>query len=182
MAGTLISAGTSVLGSVAGSAVSSIFGGSSASDATTAAATAADPFASQRAQYQPMLQQLVTNPNSVLDTAESKYLQEQGMNSVNAGAGASGMLNSGNRLLALQKEGQGLAATTYQQQFNNLATLSGATSGSSATSAQILANQASSQASGASALGGSIGNLITSGLNTAANSLGQTQEDTFFGS
>ena len=127
-------------------------GGNSGS---AAAAHEASPFDTQYSQYQPMLKQLVDDPSSVMDTNYTQFQEKQGINAVNAGAGASGMLNSGNRLSALEGYGQGLASTSYQQQFQDLALLSGAGAGSPGTAGQILQGQnASNQGGIASGLGG----------------------------
>jgi hypothetical protein len=48
------------------------------------------------------------------------FQQRAGEAGVNAGAAATGMLGSGNQAIALQKQGQGLADTTYQNYVNNL--------------------------------------------------------------
>jgi len=90
----------------------------------------ADPFASQRPQYQNMLSQLLTSP-----TSSSAYnaLNTSGMNlglsAVNRGAATSGMLNAGNRLTSLMNYGSNLGAGNYFNLANLLSNL--AMSGSS---------------------------------------------------
>lgn len=110
-------------------------------------AQVADPFSSQRPQYQAMLQAFMADPanraanngnaagvqsalgrmTSLLDDPSSLEKQpgyqwglSQAMEGVNRGAGASGLLNSGNRLTALQDRGQGYAQGWQQQIWNEL--------------------------------------------------------------
>jgi len=49
----------------------------------------------------------------------------QGLESVNRGAAASGMLGSGNRLVDLMDYGQGLASTEFSNEFSRLAAMAG---------------------------------------------------------
>lgn len=49
-----------------------------------------------------------------------QFRLSQGLEGVNRGAAKSGMLDSGNRLAALQAFGQGMASTEYQSQFQRL--------------------------------------------------------------
>lgn len=49
-----------------------------------------------------------------------QFRLSQGLEGVNRGAAKSGMLDSGNRLAALQAFGQGTASTEYQSQFQRL--------------------------------------------------------------
>lgn len=137
------------IGGAVGGAIGSALGGGQSGSATSGptqgntAATAADPFASQRQQYQPQLQSLMaagpgdtglssaaamTQPGYNMSVQDPSYQfqMQQGTAAVNMGAAASGLLNSGNRLAALEQYGQGLASTTYNQQLQNNLAVGGA--------------------------------------------------------
>jgi len=111
-----------------------------------AAAAAADPFASERDAYQVDLKKLMTGKFDPTDPSY-KWRFDQGMEAVNRGAAASGLLNSGNRLAQLQDYGQGQASTEYANQFSRLSQLAGANVGSPAAAGQIIqSNQANTAA------------------------------------
>jgi len=172
--------GTAVAGSVAGSVVSSALapsGGSSGG--AQQAANAADPFASQRGQYQDMLSKLINDPSSITKTPGYNFGLQQSQNAVEGSAAASGMINSGNVLNALNTNAQGYAATQLNNQELLLAQLAGANIGSPGTAGQILQsqNQANQQAAGT--LGSQVGGAVTTGLNTAINSSGSYSGNPF---
>lgn len=205
--------GSALIAPIVGGVVSSALGGSSSSN-TGQAASAADPFASQRSQYQSMLQQMMTGgatagtpgtpavpatqghwgtvqvgPSDQLTTVESwipgtpgsaatagapataggftpqdpsyQFRYQQGLDAANAGSAASGMLNSGNRLLALQSYGQGQASTEYANQFARLAQLAGANVGSPAAAGQIIQQGNLQNQQAASAVGNAVGKAVT---------------------
>ena len=102
------------------------------------AANVADPFASQRQQYQQQLQQLMTNPDSIQNTPGYQFRMDQGINAIDRAAAAKGMLGSGNRMYDLTNYAQGLASQEYDNQINRLMNLSGATTGSPAAAAQSM--------------------------------------------
>ena len=93
---------------------------------------ALQPYLQNYAQAQPGVQQLgnvlglngarggETAQQALQATPGYAFQQNAGTAAVNAGAAANGTLNSGNQALALQKQGQGLADTTYQNYVNNL--------------------------------------------------------------
>lgn len=156
------------VGKAVGTVVGSAFGGDSGSGGAStpgSAVQAADPFASQRPQYQQQLQQLMTGNFSPTDPSY-KWRFDQGLEGVNRGAAASGMLNSGNRLAALSDYGQNTASTEYSNQYNRLAQLSGAQIGSPSTAAGLIQGNAAS----ASALGQQVGSQLGSGLQSWWNS------------
>lgn len=161
-AAVAVGVGASVAGAVATSALS---GGSSGSQQ---AASAADPFASQRGQYQTMLSSLINDPSSITSTPGYQFGLQQSQNAVEGSAAANGMVNSGNVLSALSTNAQGYAATQLNNQELLLAQLSGANVGSPGTAGQILQgqNQLNQQAAG------TVGNSITSGINQGVNSGG----------
>jgi hypothetical protein len=94
------------------------------------AAQYADPFMSQRPQYQKALSDLVANPGAISSSPYYKFLMDEAMNKVNANAAASGMLNSGRRLAALSGRAQDVASQAYFPQADLLSRLSGAYSSS----------------------------------------------------
>jgi hypothetical protein len=167
--------GQQLLGAGIGAGINALTG-QSGSKTTAAAAAAADPFASQRAQYQTQLSNMMT-PGSNFQATDPSYNWrfQQGENAVNAGAAASGLLNSGNRLTALQTQGQNMASTEFQNQYARLAQLSGANSGSTATAGQIVANSGTAAAAGTSALANNLANTGANYLNSLFNSSGTTQ-------
>jgi hypothetical protein len=145
-------------GAVAGAATSSFLGGGSS--ASQQAASAADPFASQRPQYQQQLQQMMQPGGFTPQDPSYQFRFDQGMNAVNAGSAASGMLNSGNRMLALENYGQGQASTEYANQFSRLSQLAGGNVGSPAAAGQIIQQQSALNQQGASAIGNAVGTAV----------------------
>lgn len=152
---------------VAGSVVSSALAPDPSSGAQ-AAASSADPFASQRGQYQTMLSKLINDPSSITSTPGYQFGLQQSQNAVEGSAAANGMVNSGNVLSALSTNAQGYAATQLNNQELLLAQLSGANVGSPGTAGQILQNQNQQNQQAA----GTLGNAVTSGINQGINSGG----------
>lgn len=109
-----------------------------------AAANAADPFASERGAYQDDLRTLM---NGEFKTSDPSYQWrfKQGMEGVNRGAAASGLLRSGNRLAALEDYGQNQASTEYANQFSRLSQLAGANVGSPSAAAQHIASDSANR-------------------------------------
>lgn len=112
----------------------------------------ADPFASQRGQYQQQLQRLMTQGIDPNDPAYRASMT-QGMDAIQRSQAAKGMLGSGNTMAELQQFGSGLAAQQFQSQYDRLAELSGARSGSPASAGQLYQQQQQLQAAGAGILG-----------------------------
>lgn len=162
-------AGQSLTGQLIGGGLNALLGGGSKSGAT-AAASAADPFASQRAQYQPMLAQLMSGQFSPSDPSYAWRFQ-QGQQATDRAQAAMGNLMSGNRLAALTQYGQGMASTEYQNQFNRLALLSGASGGSTGTAGQIMANQSNAAQAGLSTFASGIGKAVAPQAATWLSSL-----------
>ena len=100
----------------------------------------ADPFHTQRGQYQAQLSSLVSDPSSFLNSSLAQAMNAQGIEAINRSAAAKKMLNSGNRLADLMKFGQGNAAGQYFNQAQLLGTLSGAAPGSPAAAAGSMVN------------------------------------------
>jgi len=130
----------------------------SARGINAAAAQASDPFMSQRAQYQPMLQNLMTNTTAALqnDPAFQARLKV-GLDATARQQAAQGYLGSGNILEALQAKGQTMASDEIQNQFNRLALLSGAQTGSPASAGQILAGRYGQRNNAMANIGGALG-------------------------
>lgn len=57
------------------------------------------------------------DPSQIENNPAYKFRFNQGVEAVNRGAAGAGQLNSGNRLLALQEFGQGLASTEYGNEY-----------------------------------------------------------------
>ena len=159
------SVGTAVAGAAAGSLVSSAM---APSGGAQGAANAADPFASQRPQYQTMLANLINNPSSVTSTPGYQFQMDQALKGVEGSAAAQGMLNSGNVLSALTTQAGNQASTQYYNQAELLAQLAGANIGSPGTAGQILQGQNVSNQQAASALGNQVGGLVQQGINSNA--------------
>lgn len=163
--------GGAVLGSVASTAVSGLFGGGG--DSSSQASAAADPFASQRGQYQALLQQLMTGKDSAgkaapFSSSDPSYAFrfQQGEQAIDRSLGAKGLLNSGQRLTALNDYGQGMASTEYANEFSRLSQLAGANVGSPAAAAQIMAGTQQANQQSVTALGGAFGKAVSGWFNT----------------
>lgn len=66
---------------------------------------------------------LLDNPDSISNSAAYKFRLGQGMEALQRSLGAKGLLNSGNRLTAMNDYAQGEASQEYGNQFNRLADL-----------------------------------------------------------
>jgi hypothetical protein len=87
----------------------------------------ADPFSQYRSGLAAQLNNLLINPSTVTSTPGYQFNLSQGLQGLQAQQAAQGRLVSGGALLQGQQYGQNLAQQTYQQQLQNLASLSGAT-------------------------------------------------------
>lgn len=133
---------------------------------------ALDPFAQYRGTYAERLSKLATDPSSITETATYKA-RLQAAERVMAAQGYTG---SGNAAAAAADAG----AAAYQQEFDNLAMLSGASNGQGArasaygTGAGSVANAGDSYLSGVAGVGNNLANLATiwSQRNTQASSPG----------
>lgn len=161
-----------VIGAVAATAgaANSIQQSRRAGDAANRAADAADPFAGMRPQFQDMLSELFPtltslDPNAIKDDPQYQFMQEQGFQSIDNAASASGLLRSGNRDQERMKFASGLAGQFADARFNRqmgilglIAQLAGGNIGSpSAAGNAILQgnqNQTNIQNSGWNAFGG----------------------------
>lgn len=160
---------------VAGAAVATVgsyaLNSSSGGGGSSGAAAAADPFAAQRGQYQQQLSDLMKNPSSITSDPGYQFQLKSGLDAVNGAMASAGYLNSGNRMTALQQEGQNFADTSLQNKELFLAQLAGANVGSPGEAGSILQqqnalNQQSAGVAG-NALGQGAASLISS-FNTGA--------------
>ena len=91
-----------------------------------------DPFSAggNRAQYVPQLNNLMQGGYAgISNDPMFQWMQQQGLAQTQRGLAAHGMGSSGAEQVALQKQGFGNASTFFNDQYNRLASLSGASSG-----------------------------------------------------
>lgn len=161
-------------------AAAAVYGVATAPDGSSGSPSSmADPFAGERGQYQPMLSSLMNQgagsdtskaassfnamlqPGYQFNSSDPSYAfrMDQGIAGVNRGAAKSGLLDSGNRLTALNDYAQGTASTEFgaefarrqsavttnsnlqQQNYAQLAQLSGANSGQPGQAGALMANE-----------------------------------------
>lgn len=158
LAGSVIGAGTSIYG---------------ATQAGSQGAAVADPFASQRPQYQAQLSQLFADPSSISKTPGYQFQFDQGMQALERTQAGQGAFHSGQTDTAAIQFGQGLAETSFKGWEQMLAELSGATIGSPGIAGQLTAGGIQ---------GGYQG--LSQGLGSIFSSLGniQTQQPGSYGS
>lgn len=157
------------------SSIGNFLTGGGSQTAQTGAALA-DPFASQRPQYQQQLSQLMSNPSSVTNTPGYQFNFNQGETALQRQEAATGNLNSGTADINAVQYGQNYATNTfntYEQMLAQLAggNLSQGNAGSVYAGAMQGPNQATSGLLGSfgslignltSGIGGSIGGLTSS--------------------
>lgn len=114
----------------------------------------ADPWSSQRGQYQETLSNLIKDPSSFVNSPLFQSATQAGIDAVNRSAASRGLLKSGNRLQALMDYGQQQAPKTFFQMTDLLSTLSGARNQNPGGGLQAAAN---------------LGNLGVSEQNAATN-------------
>jgi hypothetical protein len=111
--------------------------GGATSDANKVA-DAADPYRSQRAQWQQPIVDLMKDPSSILKDPAFQASLNLGLENTSRAAGAAGMGLSGNRLADLQKYGQSAGYSAIQTKLKNLEDLAGVNSGSPAAAAKAI--------------------------------------------
>lgn len=115
-------------------------GGLGSSAVLSQAAGMADPWASQRAQYQVALNQLMQGGvSAVANDPSVQARQKAGQDALARSMVARGYLGSGNILEGIQEKGQEIASQEYGNQFSRLAKLAGVDAGSPTASANIMA-------------------------------------------
>jgi len=139
------------------------------------AAGLADPFASQRPQYQKELSGLLTDPSTFTMDPGTQYAANKGLEGVaRFGNAMFGTTRSGNTADTLNRDATGYASQAYNQRINQLMTLSGANTGSPAAAAEqyIRGTQANDQtlASGLTGVNSIMDMLSRSGVGNAAMS------------
>lgn len=105
----------------------------------TAAADRADPYGQYRERGATNLHALEANPNSVTETPQYQFLQQQGEQGIERTAAKTGYFRSPNMLFDLSKFNQGLAAQEYNKEWERRAAEAGVNINPS-TGAQIQAN------------------------------------------
>jgi hypothetical protein len=166
--------GAAIAGGVATAGATALIGGltssgNSSSGGASGAAAAADPFASQRGQYQQQLSALISNPSSITSTPGYQFGLQQSQNAVEGSAAANGMVNSGNVLNALSTNAQGYASTQLNNQELLLSQLAGANIGSPGTAGQILQGQNQTNQQSMGTLSSAIGGAVSTGVNSISN-------------
>ena len=162
--------GKAVTGVIGG--VGNILTGGATSNAQAAAA-AADPFASQRGQYQTQLSNLMANPSEVTNTPGYQFDFNQGEQALQRQEAATGNLNSGTADIAAVQYGQNYATSTFNQYEQMLAQLSGANTGNTgAAASSLLSGSNASSAAGSGLLGALLsgGSSLFSGGGGGGNS------------
>ena len=124
-----------------------------------------DPFAPYRAEYAQKLSNLANDPSSIEDTSVYKAR----MKAAERVLAAQGYTGSGNALVAAADAG----ATAYQQEFDNLAMLSGAAQGQGARSSAYGTAAGQQQGNYATSSGNvrDTGNSYLSGIAGIGNNL-----------
>jgi hypothetical protein len=148
---------------VAGSLITS----SMSSNTANQSAGIADPFASQRPQYQGQLSALMADPSSIKNTPGYQFQFDQGMQALERVQAGQGAFHSGQTDTAAIQFGQGLAETSFNNWENILATLSGATTGNPGTAGGLyssnMGNANSAIQSGLGSLFSGLGNITSGG-------------------
>lgn len=132
-------------------------------DSSQSASGAADPFASQRPQYQAKLAAMMNGDYQMSSDPSYQYQLNQGSQNLNRQMAATGQFASGHQLAELQTYGQQMASADYSNQYNRLAQLAGANVGSPAAAGQILANQQNQNQAAASSVGNMLGGALATG-------------------
>lgn len=106
-----------------------------------AAARTADPMMKERRRYIRQLRRLMRKPENIFNDPTFKARLKAGQDTVTSSAAARGLLGSGNIAAELQAEGQRIGSEEMDKQFQRLALLSGATTGSPGEAAGILSGK-----------------------------------------
>lgn len=128
-----------------------------------------DPFAQYRGQYGQQLNQLMTNPASVTTLPGYQAQLAQGTNTLERQLAATGQQQSGQEQIALNTYGQQFQRQAFQDQFNVLSQLSGASTSPAAGGAAGVQQGQYNQAM-ASQFGGAIGSGISNWVNSPGSS------------
>lgn len=129
-----------------GSIVSSIFGGGGGGGGASAPAplsqSQTDPYGAigGRTSAASQLQSLMNDPSMALSMPGYQQTLSQGMRATDAAGASKGLLQSGSQNAALQGYGQNVFGSFYDKMYNQLGTLSGATSQTPAQAGQVQYN------------------------------------------
>lgn len=118
-----------------------------------------DPFAPYRQQYGQMLNQLIGDPTRVQSMAGYNAQLQAGTQAVERGLAARGQIGSGQEQIALQNLGSSQFNQYYNEQYNRLAQLSGAST-SPAAGGQAGLNTALINQQRQSAFAGALASII----------------------
>ena len=157
---------SAITAAVAGPLVSSLFAPDGGSGNTGQAA--ADPFASQRAQYQTMLSDLMTGKSNTSDPSY-KWRLDQGSQNLERQQAALGLTASGRQKTELQDYGQNQASQEFQNEYSRLSRLAGADVGSPSSAAAIQNGQFQQQQASAGALGNATAGFISNNSGSIEN-------------
>lgn len=136
--------------------------------AGAAAAKIADPWASQRGQYQTMLSQLVKSPGSAMQNNPFfKWQQNQGLDAVNRKMAASGGRVSGNRMMALSDYAQNQSGQNFFQLADLYSLLGGAKNQNPEAAAALQYRGAMDQANMQARIGGGGGGGYSTDIDMA---------------
>jgi hypothetical protein len=139
------------------------------------AAAAADPFASQRPQYQQQLQGLLTDPSSFKTDPGYQFALGQGQEGISRASNALyGTQRTGHLAPELAKFTEGYASQAYSDRINQLTTLAGGNQGSPAAAGTLLAGGAANQNAALAGGIGGLGNLLNALLGTGSGGAGAT--------
>lgn len=105
------------------------------------------------------------DPSKLAQTPGYQWTLQQGEQALQDSASATGGVGGGNMLKALQQYGQGLASTTYQQQFQDYLTQQAQQFGQ----LQTIAGSGQNAAAGLGALGSQTASSIASNITGAGN-------------
>ena len=134
-----------------------------------------DPYSQYRGQAATQLNQLMQNPSQVQGMPGYQQQLQQGMASSQAGAAATGTLQSGAQQAALQNLGQNNFSSFYNSQLANLMQLSGASQSPAAAgfaqqqAATLAQNRGYQNLGQATSAIGAFGNLFNSSSNQTSN-------------
>jgi hypothetical protein len=131
------SLGGASIGGLAGQALLDLYAGNKQSQNAADAARAADPFGSQRGQYQQDLAALMNDPSSFANNPAYKFARDEGQAALERSNVAKGYLGSGNMGYDLMNYGQQAAYKGLNDEKNFLAKLAGADTGSPAAAGQL---------------------------------------------
>lgn len=162
------------LGGALGQTVLDLYEANKRRQAAGTAAGLADPFASQRGQYQTQLSNLMANPNSIVNDPSYKFRLDQGQQALERSNVAKGYLGSGNMPIDLINYGQGAASQELNNQKSFLANLAGANIGNPGAAASAygtgMNNSLAQQYQGLSDLG-TAGRLIYNRYNSGSGAI-----------